>query len=597
LLSLDPLSAIVQEEDAKMNRQREIEQLYERDRRRNKGRRGPYIPDEPQNNDAAANAAAYEQLITKDLLRLSSPHQNRRLETTAESSSTVRVQQLKQILYLFSISHPEAGYIQGMHEIASYCLYVLEIEEYELQQRQTQPTKPHISNKEALCYWFTEYIITSLYTAYDVANLATNDTSDINNAKSLSSQQQPTLLLKMSNRILQSLSSVDATLYSALLSSSQSIPYQLIFTKWIRLLFSREVTGYTNMSHADTVVYLWDALLEASGKMSQQPSNNNIPFLQIVAESFCVARIWHHTKTIQHLHWCSKTKESNFLLHWFMNIPPESMSQVQNIIHRMNYIIDLQYNNGMSPTGTNLQLQQQQRLLVLPPLDPIPPDVLAMTQLETSTHYRNAQSTHQQPSDNTGNNLWDGGGTAGIGSSFFHAAAAAITSQKDHSKAISSFTESIAAKTQSLQKMIAQEWENVQSQLADHQTTHDSSSNKVTTFDQSSSLPHLIPSPKLMEPQQEQPSIYNLNYYGTNTNLMGSSDRINTQNSSDSPSRNVNLSERLQRNLKSIHSYVVEQEQRQQSVNTDSNHMQQHVIWDALADLQLLQQQLHQNGM
>jgi Rab-GTPase-TBC domain len=557
LSSLDPLSAMLQEDDAKVNRQKEIAQLYEQDRKRNKGRRGLYMPDEPQNGDATANAIAYKQLISKDLLRLSSPHRQAPPETNINILSTVRLRQLTYLLYLFAISHPEAGYLQGMHEIASYCLYALEKDVESLLQER------NVAITAALSYSLTESIISFLYIAYDVSILSPRD-STINTKASSTSYQAPPLV-QMSNRILQALSLVDTALFSILQSSSQAIPYQLIFTKWIRLLFSREVVTSASMTHADTVIFLWDALFDASYILSQQlPSPNlNVPSLQTVAELFCVARLWHHTNAIQHLHYSSRTADSNFLLHWLMNIPPEPITEVQKILPRMNYLISLQFITNSSSDDIKAEL------LLLPPLNEVPPDILAMTSPSMSRSH-NGDALPKQSTTNISQSLWDGNGS-GTGSSFLHAAAAAL-SQKDHSKTLSSLTETIASKTQSIQRLIVQEWENVQAQLIDS-PMYDCGGDAAACEQR-----------KL----EEEQSIYNLDYYGSNAS--NSSERVYHQVGKGK------WSEQLQRHLSTIHQYVVRQEQRNQNY-ADGDSRSKRLIWDALAELQSLQQEINRNGL
>ena len=566
--SLDPLSAMLQEDDARVNRQREIEKIYERDRRRNKGRCGPYIPDEPKNDDTSAVAIAYKQLITKDLLRLSSPHRNERtLESKSEETLTERVRHLMYILFMFAISHPEAGYLQGMHEIASYCLYALETEEEFFLQKND-------AFRAALSYWMTESIITSLYIAYDVTKA---DSVDMNlGIKIPKPFHQSTPLVQMSNRILQSLSLVDTTLYSILISSSQAIPYQLIFTKWIRLLFSREIVACSSMTHSDTVLFLWDALFDVSHKLSQMTAfpSINVPTLQTVSERFCVARLWHHTNTIQHLHSSSRTANSNFLLHWLMNIPPEPVTEVQKILMRLNFIITSQFYKGVAPD--TLKTQQ----LLLPPLNAVPADVLAMTVPSMSRNHH-VEVSSRQSTPQIRHNAWD---SSSIGAgSFFQSAAAALTSQKDHSKALSSLAETITSKTQSIQKLITQEWENVQAQLIDS-PMYDCGAKSAETN-------HASSVPRLFSAQQSVPSkmqnTYNLDYYNTNP----SGPVVRPQ------SGNLKISERLQQSLQTIHEYVTGKEHQTPRLHAESESCQNRSIWDALAELQLLQQELYRNGL
>jgi Rab-GTPase-TBC domain len=565
LSSLDPLSAMVQEDDARINRQKEIAQLYERDRKQNRGRRGPYIPDEPQNSHATENAIAYKQLIRKDLLRLSSPHQQVPLETNDDVSSTSRLDKLTSLLFLFAISHPQAGYLQGMHEIASYCLYALEIDDESLFQQR------HVAFTAALSYFLTESIISQLYIAYDVTTVPpTEDTSYI---KTVNPPYQTAPLVQMSNRIFQSVLLVDATLYSILQTSSQAIPFQLIFTKWIRLLFSREVVACPTTTHANTVILLWDALFDAAHSLSHHDSSSNMNApLQTIAEIFSVARLWHHSNAIQHLHYSSRTTDTNFLLHWLMNIPPEPMDEVRKILQRMNYIISLQFN--MNDSSDAIKAKQ----VLLPPLNAVPPDILAMTSSSISRNHKR-DALQKQSTPQSSHYLWDGS-SIGASSSFLQAAAAAL-SQKDHSKKLSSLTETIASKTQSIQRLIVQEWENVQAQMIDN-PMYDCGGDATACDD----APRLLPTQQ--KKQEQEQSKYNLAYYSS-TNL-NSTERGGPQDGK------AKWSEQLQRNVTTIHHYVVEKEQKiQNQADTDSQNKR--LIWDALTELQSLQQELNRRGL
>jgi hypothetical protein len=563
---LDPLSAFVQEEEERANRERRIHECYQRAKKSipsHSQYKNTYVPDEPQDpNDPSytmANATAYVQLILKDLHRLPSPHTNAVTTATSDvttatvtssssSSSSAtsvtpvrgRMRQLQSILYLFAISHPQAGYIQGMHEIASYCLYAVEIEmDVPMISTESTTCTPNstTSPMEALAYWFTEQILTSLFTAYDITSTVntTTATQPIGTTGSTSSHTNP--LTQMSNRILHCLLLTDPELYTVVQPSllSASIPFQLIFTKWIRLLFGREViatapessstsndTAAPRTHHADIVIYLWDVLLEASYRLSikqqeQQQQQTNattgstastiLSPLQVVAECFCAARLWHYKYTILHLQQHSSTNNNNYLLHWFMNIPPESIHELQSIILRMNYIIDRQWDSHN--TGTHC----------LPPFHPISAEIYAMTQHQSYSpsvsHTGNVHSL--QPSSTTRfQPMWDSDtySITGGSPSFLQTAAAAfanVTSSASLSDApapsLSALAETITAKTQSIQKLITKEWEQVRAHLQQDNEPQQQSYGAIGSNHNS------LNQPSAMSPPQS--NLYNLDYYST----------------------------------------------------------------------------------
>lgn len=122
------------------------------------------------------------------------------------------------------------GYRQGMHEVASYLMFVLELEEPEYADN------PLFTPILPFCFALLETVLGQLQTAYD----ASGDQS----------------LQNMSHAILSKLHQNDPTLYHHLTTCPNIPPPPIYCTRWVRLLFSREVVGYEN------VLKLWDVFLE-----------------------------------------------------------------------------------------------------------------------------------------------------------------------------------------------------------------------------------------------------------------------------------------------------------------------------------------------
>jgi hypothetical protein len=120
------------------------------------------------------------------------------------------------------------GYRQGMHELASYLMFVLELE------HQEYPDNPLFNPILPVCYALLERTLEQLKTAYDASG-----------GKSL--QQMSVAIL---GKILQN----DPALYHHLTSNPNIPPPPIYCTRWVRLMFSREVIGYEN------VFKLWDVL-------------------------------------------------------------------------------------------------------------------------------------------------------------------------------------------------------------------------------------------------------------------------------------------------------------------------------------------------
>jgi TBC1 domain family protein 5 len=131
--------------------------------------------------------------------------------------------------------HPSMGYRQGMHEIASYLLYVLELE------HQEYPEHPLFNPILPTCFALFERTLEHLKTAYDASG-----------GKSL--QQMSIAIL---GKILQN----NPTLYYHLTNNPNIPPPPIYCTRWVRLMFSREVVGYEN------VFKLWDVLFSYANVM------------------------------------------------------------------------------------------------------------------------------------------------------------------------------------------------------------------------------------------------------------------------------------------------------------------------------------------
>ncbi len=127
------------------------------------------------------------------------------------------------------------GYRQGMHEIASYLLYALELE------YQEYPDHPLFNPILPICFALLERTLDHLKTAYDASG-----------GKSL--QQMSIAIL---GKILQN----NPTLYYHLTNNPNIPPPPIYCTRWVRLIFSREVVGYEN------VFKLWDVLFSYANVM------------------------------------------------------------------------------------------------------------------------------------------------------------------------------------------------------------------------------------------------------------------------------------------------------------------------------------------
>jgi Rab-GTPase-TBC domain len=567
--SLDPLSAILQEEDEKLIRQQEIDKQYRKERALRK--RG--VATERKFEEEPDDAAAWIQLIAKDLHRLPHPHTNNH---NANNTIDDRIRILQRVLFRFACIHPAAGYLQGMHEIASYVLYALELEHDGRTIIGTDAITVQ-DRLEADTYVITERILTMLFAAYDVVVADTSTTDTTNAAAPAPASTKP--LLQMSNRIVAQTGTLWPALHQHLTAAFRHIPSQLIFTKWIRLLFSRELdvagTGGSLSAVVETtplvclpdlILKLWDALFEAAYKVSQKQQSSpgvvTTSSLQLTAEAFCVARLWQHGNTILHL-----SGHPDLLLHWFMNVPPEPAADVASLIQRMRVVLQLE---GLSAA-------------TLPPPLPVSTEITALTATSRAALpppvqqqvYPSSSSAATPSQQQQQYSIWDNPGP------LLAAAHPRLTS----------LTEKLAAKTHSIQQRIAQEWENMQLQL-EHQHPEVAAAVRQA--------PGLKQSPQ----QASKGGMYNLDYY-TDDPLRQYSNINNDERTADGqrpqytnstslsgqrPQQQPAWSDQLQSHWTVLQQFAV-------TVGQQPGPTVPPQVWEALADLQVLQQEMRKNGL
>jgi hypothetical protein len=304
---LDPLTAMVMEEDRRTQSLAEMDLHYRKERARRKrngggaGGQGRQILLEAEDESYDDSAAALE-IIDKDLVRLH----------TSQDKSVLR-----SVLFVYHCHHsPDPGYRQGMHEVASYLLQAL-VEEPSFKdegfggsgsngdsaQQEVEAEQERLVAGEV--YAMLEIVLTQIAPAYDVAT--PND---------------PKPLEAMGRRILALVGRADPQVWDRL--QSLQVPPAIYLTKWIRLLFGREVRS---------VLELWDVVFELSSSSSTSPTGEEdtttlsaqtlAPALRqqrnntllAVLEAVAAARILHHRREI--------LLGDDDTLHFLMNVPVE----------------------------------------------------------------------------------------------------------------------------------------------------------------------------------------------------------------------------------------------------------------------------------
>lgn len=202
-----------------------------------------------------ANSLPQLSIIDKDLQRLPSPNVTEVVEggiriTTTWSTPEQQaawMDALREVLYIFAQENSHIGYRQGMHEVASYLWLVLVLDRQRLVAMAAttshDPSMLALAFDRPAVYTMLRSIMGHVRQAFDVKVAS--------NSRPLEDMSQ-TILFKIQQYYHHS-SRPDRL--SPLLRSL-SVPPQLYCTKWIRLLFSREVVG------ASSVLLLWGVFVQ-----------------------------------------------------------------------------------------------------------------------------------------------------------------------------------------------------------------------------------------------------------------------------------------------------------------------------------------------
>jgi TBC1 domain family protein 5 len=207
-----------------------------------------------------------------------------------ETSTKERAEKLSRLLFVYAKEHECIGYRQGMHEILSYILLVLEMDltEYSLgaERRKWRDasnggSEPGgmagvdssgnivvvrlLDEKYAMHDAFTlfECVMEALTASYDV---------EMGDRESISSDNIPRGCLEaMTNSIVSKIRYVarDEALFGHVLY--MPVPPQLYFAKWVRLMFCREVAG-----GIEAVMKLWDAFFELAAATASMDEDVDI---------------------------------------------------------------------------------------------------------------------------------------------------------------------------------------------------------------------------------------------------------------------------------------------------------------------------------
>jgi hypothetical protein len=281
---LDPLTAMMMEEQEKAVRLQELDLKYRRERARRKRGLGGGTDRAIEDEEYDAQEANL-QIIDKDLDRLPWPESTTGATATGTNCSSSDKQRktiLRQVLFVYTCEHPDPGYRQGMHEISSYLLYALQVD------TETAP----VADLEADTYSMLVTILSNISPAYDSGPI-------------------PQPLATSSRRILTIIAQHDTRLHYEL--TELHTPPQLYLTKWMRLLFSREVS---------TVLELWDALFF--------PSVQSCGWMTILEYTAAARLLLWRMELLQ--------GDASSRLHLLMNLPVQS--DIQPLVRMTRALLD-----------------------------------------------------------------------------------------------------------------------------------------------------------------------------------------------------------------------------------------------------------------
>lgn len=181
-----------------------------------------------------------------------------------------RLRLLADILFCYAKEHPQFGYRQGMHEVLAHILVALDLEKHLLPEQ-----SPFLFENSYLL--FQGWMHQGIQNAYESSST-------------------------MGQHIIQLIQSANKELYQLLTSLQQAMgaPPELYCSKWLRLLFSREVSSVHQVLHLwDTflsifynpIPYVWPSAATSSTMVPSPPypSQGNIPltFVDIMECAAC----------------------------------------------------------------------------------------------------------------------------------------------------------------------------------------------------------------------------------------------------------------------------------------------------------------------
>lgn len=295
------------------------------------------------------------QLIQKEESSSPTPTpstQSNHYDEILKSCRKERSHAITQILFVYAKQYPKLGYRQGMHEILSLIYLCLEIDllfttkhHHSTQQQQGQKFEELLLEPSKMAHdAFTIFqtIMSLLCPAYEVRSVENNTSS-----KNTFSTSPMELIGKQTIDKIRVMAS-DEELFQFI--QSMTIPPELYCTRWIRLMFSRDVKGLSN------VMILWDEFFHLISKQStthgeeeeeivnekqsetESSTSRLMNILEITAASMIIMIRPKLIPNVQHMGYQEEDDENdpNDCIHMLMNYDPiEDVANLVKVIDDM----------------------------------------------------------------------------------------------------------------------------------------------------------------------------------------------------------------------------------------------------------------------
>lgn len=254
---------------------------------------------------------------------------------------------ISQILFVYAKEYPTVGYKQGMHEILSLVYLCLEIDMLSEKSTTLFLDSSKIANDSFIIF---EAIMMLLSPAFEVRSIE-------NNTQASSSPME--LIGAASIEKIRTLAR-DEELFQFV--SSLTVPPELYCTRWIRLMFSREVKGLSN------VMELWDSFFRLVSSWKAKPSEGKMNTLMNILETTAASMIMmvrndlippilrhhgHHFSAGQE----DDEKDPSDCIHLMMNYPP--IEDVTKLIELTEEMIYGKFNVASFATSTEIGMNDE----------------------------------------------------------------------------------------------------------------------------------------------------------------------------------------------------------------------------------------------